>query len=61
MIKKEMIENFGMNRTTLNNWERDKSNSRHLLYKTLEALPLEFVENIKKQLKEQKENEDLLK
>ena len=56
-----MIENFGMNRTTLNNWERDTSNARHLLYKTLEALPLEFVENIKKQLKEQKENENLLK
>jgi len=61
MIKKEMIENFGMNRKTLNNWENDPSNARHLLYKTLEALPLEFVENIKKQLEEKKANEDLLK
>ena len=61
MIKKEMIDYFGITRKTLNNWENDPSNARHLLYKTLEALPLEFVENIKKQLKEQKANEDLLK
>jgi hypothetical protein len=61
MIKKEMIENFGMNRKTLNNWENDPSNARHLLYRTLEALPLEFVENIKKQMEDKKENETLLK
>ena len=61
MIKKEMIDNFGMNRKTLNNWENDPENARHLLYKTLEALPLEFVENIKKQLEEKKANEELLK
>ncbi len=60
MIKKEMIDNFGMNRKTLNNWENDPTNARHLLYKTLEALPLEFVENIKKQMLDKKENEAIL-
>ena len=61
MIKKEMIDNFGLDRKTLNNWENDASSKRHLLYKTLEALPFEFVENIKKQLDDKKANEELLK
>ena len=61
MIKKEMIENFGIDRKTLNNWENDKNKKRYMLYKTLEALPVEYVENIKKQINEQNENEKLLK
>jgi DNA-binding XRE family transcriptional regulator len=60
MIKKEMIENFGIDRKTLNNWENDKEKKRYVLYKTLEALPIEYVENIKKQIKERAENEKLL-
>ncbi|WP_415407976.1 hypothetical protein ACLHDG_05435 [Sulfurovum sp. CS9] len=60
MIKKEMIENFGIDRKTLNNWENDKDKKRYVLYKTLEALPHEYVENIKKQIKERAENEKLL-
>lgn len=61
MIKKEMIDNFGLDRKTLNNWENDANSKRHLLYRTLEALPSEFVENIKKQLDDKKANEKLLK
>ncbi len=61
MIKKEMIDNFGLDRKTLNNWENDANSKRHLLYRTLEALPSEFVENIKKQLGDKKANEKLLK
>lgn len=61
MIKKEMIENFGLDRKTLNNWENNPDIQRHILYKTLEALPIEFVENVKKQLEDKKENEKLLK
>ncbi len=55
MIKKEMIELFGITRKTLNNWENDKTSKRYLLYKTLEALPAEYVENIKRQINEQEE------
>ena len=60
MIKKEMIENFGVTRKTLNNWENDKTSDRYVLYKTLESIPMEFVENVKKQIKVQEENEKLL-
>lgn len=55
-----MIDNFGIDRKTLNNWENNKSLKRYVLYKTLEALPNEYVENIKKQIKEQEENKRLL-
>jgi len=60
MIKKEIIDKFGLDRKTLNNWENDDTSKRHLLYRTLEALPLEFVENVKKQLDDKKANEKLL-
>ena len=60
MIKKEMIENFGVTRKTLNNWENDKDSKRYILYKTLEALPVEYVENVQKKIKEQEENDKLL-
>ena len=60
MIKKEMIDNFGIDRKTLNNWENNKTNKRYVLYKTLEALPVEYVDNVKKQIKEQEENDRLL-
>lgn len=60
MIKKEMIDNFGIDRKTLNNWENEKEKKRYVLYKTLEALPMEYVENVRKQLKEQEENDKLL-
>ena len=55
-----MIENFGITRKTLNNWENDIDSKRNILYKTLEALPAEYVENIKQHLKDKKENEKLL-
>ena len=60
MIKKDMIDNFGIDRKTLNNWENNKTNKRYVLYKTLEALPVEYVDNVKKQIKEQEENDKLL-
>ena len=60
MIKKEMIENFGLDRKTLNNWENNVDSKRHILYRTLEALPTEFVENIKQQIADKKSNEELL-
>ena len=60
MIKKEMIENFGIDRKTLNNWENNPESKRYLLYRTLEALPVEYVENVQKQIKEQEENDRLL-
>ena len=60
MIKKEMIENFGLTRKTLNNWENDTNSKRYILYKTLEALPVNYVEGIKTQIKEQEENNEKL-
>ena len=60
MIKKEIIENFGLDRKTLNNWENNVDSKRHILYRTLEALPTEFVENIKQQIADKKSNEELL-
>jgi len=61
MIKKEMIDNFGLDRKTLNNWENNIESKRYVLYKTLEALPVEYVNGIKKQITEQNENDKLLK
>ena len=55
-----MIDNFGIDRKTLNNWENNVHSKRYLLYKTLEALPVEYVTGIKKQIKEQEENDKLL-
>jgi hypothetical protein len=60
MIKKEMIENFGITRKTLNNWENDSHSKRYILYRTLESLPIEFVENVKKQIEEEKKNKAIL-
>ena len=60
MIKKEMIDNFGIDRKTLNNWENNKNKKRYILYKTLEALPIDFVNNVKKQEEEKVKNEKLL-
>jgi len=60
MIKKEMIDNFGIDRKTLNNWENNAESKRHILYKTLEALPADYVDNIKQQIKDKKENDRLL-
>ena len=55
-----MIDNFGLDRKTLNNWENNTQSKRYILYKTLEALPIEYVHGIKNQIKEQKENDKLL-
>lgn len=60
MIKKEMIENFGLTRKTLNNWENDTNSKRYILYKTLEALPVDYIEGVKTQIKEQEENNEKL-
>jgi hypothetical protein len=60
MIKKEMIDNFGIDRKTLNNWENNPESKRYILYRTLEALPVDFVENIKKQEEDKKKNKKLL-
>jgi len=60
MIKKEMIEEFGFDRSTLNNWENGTKEKRKVLYAVLEALPLTFVENVKKTLADKKRNEELL-
>ena len=60
MIKKDMIDNFGFDRKTLNNWESGEKPQRKLLYEVLKSLPLEYVENVKKQQEEKKSNEALL-
>lgn len=61
MIKKEMIEYFGLDRKTLNNWENEKDKKRYVLYKTLEALPVEYVENVIKMIRDFEENNKMLK
>ena len=55
-----MIENFGITRKTLNNWENDTNSKRYILYKTLEALPVDYVDGIKTLIKEQEENNEKL-
>ncbi len=60
MIKKEMIEYFGLDRKTLNNWENEKDKKRYVLYKTLEALPVEYVENVMKMIRDFEENNKML-
>lgn len=61
MIKKEMIDKFGFDRSTLNNWENGTKEKRKVLYAVLEALPIDFVENVKQSLDDKKKNEELLK
>lgn len=56
-----MIDSFGFDRSTLNNWENGKIPQRKLLYDVLEALPIEFVENIKKIEVDKKKNLENLK
>ena len=60
MIKKEMIEYFGLDRKTLNNWENEKDKKRYVLYKTLEALPVAYVENVIKMIRDFEENNGML-
>lgn len=55
-----MIDNFGLDRKTLNNWENNIQSKRYLLYKTLESLPVEYVNGIKNQIEEKNENDKLL-
>jgi hypothetical protein len=57
MNKKEMINNFGFDRKTLNNWENGIKEKRKLLYEVLKRLPSEFVLDVKQQI----ENEEKLK
>jgi len=61
MNKKDMIDNFGFDRKTLNNWENGAKPQRSFLYKVLEALPMEFLEIIRKREALKDESEKLLK
>lgn len=61
MIKKEMIDNFGFDRKTLNNWENSKKGKRKLLYEVLKRLPLSFVEETKKQIENEEKIRESLK
>jgi len=57
MIKKEIIDNFGFDRSTLDNWEKGTKEKRKLLFETLKALPIEFVDNIKEEIKAQEQKD----
>ncbi len=59
MNKKQIIEHFGFDRSTLNNWEKTDS-KRHLLFLTLTALPNSFVKTVISQNEEMKETEKRL-
>jgi hypothetical protein len=61
MIKKDMIEFFGMNRATLNNWENQKQGEkREFLYFFLENIPKEYVQKLKESFDIKKNsNQDL--
>jgi len=61
MIKKEMIDSFGYDRKTLDLWEKGDKEKRKLLFKVLEALPMEFVNNIKTLEDDKKSNINILK
>ena len=52
-----MIDNFGFDRKTLNNWENGAKEKRKLLYEVLKRLPLNFIVDVKKHI----ENEEKLK
>ena len=61
MIKKEMIDAFGMTRKTLDIWEKGEKVKRQLLYEVLKSLPIEYVTNVKELLKLQNDNLKKLK
>jgi len=52
----EMEKLFGFTRSTIASWKKDFGSDRNLLYKTLEALPVEFVINIQNSIKEEEKN-----
>jgi len=49
-----MIENFGVTRKTLDNWEKSEE-KRKFLYEVLKSLPNEYVIKIIERVKEEKE------
>lgn len=54
----EIKNNFNLGHTTLHEWKNSqKGEGRKLLYETLKAIPIEFVESVKEQMDEQ-ENKD---
>lgn len=56
----EIIKEFGITEKTVYNW-KNSGTGRKLLYDVLSALPIEFVENIKKIEDDKKKNEEMLK
>jgi len=61
MNKKEMIDNFGFDRKTLNNWENGIKEKRKVLYKVLKSLPVEYVEKVQKLIEEEEKLKESLK
>jgi type VI protein secretion system component Hcp len=58
MIKQQMIDNFGMNRKTLENWERNRQGEkRQFLYYVLKNLPIEQIREMKTQFEKEIKNE----
>ncbi len=61
MLKSELHKYFDIDLSTLHRWDKKEKKGRKLLYEVLQALPLEFVEGIKKKIEDEEKLKESLK
>jgi hypothetical protein len=61
LIKSELNRYFDIDLSTLHRWDKNDKSGRKLLYEVLKALPIEFVEGVKKKLEDEEKLKESLK
>jgi len=63
LIDRDIKKIFELGHTTIYEWKKEKKNKkgRKILYEVLKALPIEFVEGVKKKLEEEEKLKESLK
>ena len=61
MTNSEINKKLGVPNSTLTGWKNAKDNYKKVLYEVLKALPVEFVEGVKKKLEEEEKLKESLK
>jgi hypothetical protein len=57
----EISQIFNIDKSTLYYWSKDNKKGRKILYEVLKALPIEFVEGVKKKLEDEEKLKESLK
>ena len=61
MLKSELHKYFDIDLSTLHRWDKKDKKGRKLLYEVLKALPIDFVDGIKKKIEEEEKLKESLK